>query len=155
MAWRKATLSASRGRAARKPSKKSGSNVRLGGNCQRTGPSFFPSAATPLSKKRRMGVPRLLHAAAGDRVARRLDAEDEAVGRGVAPSEKRLALLRAVEGGVYFDRGQTPAGVFELMRMGKVLRIEDAAPGREAPAADSDMDAARRHSRAPLARERR
>src|SRR5260370_15260758 len=71
---------------------------------------------------------------------RPLDREHEILRRLVAPAPEARRFLRAVEGAVDLDRGELPAGVFELAHLGQVFRIERAAPGREHPAADADAD---------------
>jgi len=71
---------------------------------------------------------------------RPLEREHEAFRRLGMPAAEARRFLRAVEGAVDLDRGQLPAGVFELARLRQVFRIERAAPGREHPAADADPD---------------
>src|SRR5260370_12320161 len=71
---------------------------------------------------------------------RPLDREHEVLRRLVVPAPEARRFLRAVEGAVDLDRGQLPAGIFELARLRQVFRIERAAPGREHPAADADAD---------------
>jgi hypothetical protein len=79
--------------------------------------------------------------AVGD-VARALDGEDEALRRLVAPLDPARRLEGGVVGAVDLQRGELAAGIFELALLGQLLRIEDAAPRLEGPAADSDVDLA-------------
>jgi hypothetical protein len=71
-----------------------------------------------------------------------LQGEDEVVRRFGGPTAITFRLLRAVIGRVDLDRRQPPAGVGQLVLLGQVVRIEDAAPRREGPAADTDPDIA-------------
>src|SRR5260370_36861314 len=71
---------------------------------------------------------------------RPLDREHEVLRRLVVPAPEARRFLRAVEGAVDLDRGQLPAGIFELARLRQGFRIERAAPGPEHPAADADAD---------------
>ena len=86
------------------------------------------------------GIPGLgEHTAVGGE-PRALDREDEAVRDLAGPFAEAFRLLRAVIGAVDFDRGQLGGGVGQFFRLGQLLRIEHAPPGREGPAADPDMN---------------
>ncbi len=74
------------------------------------------------------------------RKTRRLDRENEIVGRLLLPLDERRAFLRAVVGAVDLDRRQPAAGELELARLRQFLRIERAAPGGIGPAANADAD---------------
>ncbi len=74
-------------------------------------------------------------------VARRLDAEHEVVGRGIAPAGKAFRGLQRVEGAVDLDAGHGPGGVLEFPALHQPLGVEVTPPGRVAPAGYADMDA--------------
>ena len=105
--------------------------------------------AEPVAELEHAGVVEMLdgvaglrqHAAVGGE-ARALHREHEAVGHLARPFAKALRLLRAVVGAVDLDRGQLGGGVLQLLRLRELVGIEHAAPGREGPAADADIDLA-------------
>src|SRR5262249_53695725 len=74
--------------------------------------------------------------------ARCLDGEDETVRHRRGPFPEALRFLRTVIGRVDLDRGQMLARISQFLGLRQALRIEDAAPGREIPAADADMNSA-------------
>ena len=86
--------------------------------------------------------------------ARRLDREDEAVGRGLRPAFEGRGLEGGIIGAVDLDRAQRAAGEFELLFLAQALRIEGPAPRLEGPAADADSDGCLCHEgrRAPQQR---
>src|SRR6185437_5201379 len=79
------------------------------------------------------------HAAIGGE-ARALQREYKTVRHLARPFAEALRLLRAVIGAVDLDRGQLRGGIGQLLRLRKLLRIKHAAPGRERPAADAEID---------------
>ena len=70
--------------------------------------------------------------------ARRLEREDEAVRRLVAPLLPAVGLEAGIVGAVDLDRRQLAAGIGQLFLLLEVGRIEVAAPGLEGPAAYTD-----------------
>src|SRR5438477_2650631 len=74
--------------------------------------------------------------------ARTFDAEHKAIRRLARPFAETLPLLRAIEGRVDLGRGEMGGRVGKLLRLREALRVEDAAPGREIPAAHADIDCA-------------
>src|SRR5712675_2379824 len=69
-----------------------------------------------------------------------LEREHEIIRRLGGPFAKALRFLSAVEGAVYFDRGQLAAGIFEFARLRQPLGVELPAPRLEHPSADADPD---------------
>src|SRR5690606_16455971 len=67
-------------------------------------------------------------------VARRLDAEHEVVGRGIAPAGKAFRGLQRVEGAVDLDAGHGTGGVLEVPALHQPLGVVVTPPGRVAPA---------------------
>ena len=86
--------------------------------------------------------PRLAQLAPLRRIARGLEAEDEALGRVVAPLREAAALLRAVVRAVDLDGTEPAAGVGQLAAVREARRVEVVAPGLEVPAADAHADRA-------------
>src|SRR5271170_3136755 len=72
--------------------------------------------------------------------ARPLHREDEVVGRLLPPLHEAFGLLGPVIGAVDLDRRELAARIFELALLRQPLRIEDAAPWLESPAADADAN---------------
>src|SRR5438105_4587434 len=72
--------------------------------------------------------------------ARALQREDEVLRSFVVPAAKARRLLRAVEGAVDLDRGNSAASMGELARLRQAGRIKHAAPWRKYPAADTGSD---------------
>src|ERR1700730_8402960 len=77
---------------------------------------------------------------AGRRHSRPFEREDETLRRLVMPAAITRRFLRAVEGTVDLDRGEPAAGIAELARLRQARWVEDAAPRRIDPAADTDAD---------------
>src|SRR5581483_3823439 len=75
--------------------------------------------------------------------ARCLQGEDEAIRRLGAPLLPALGLEARVVGAVDLDRGELAAGILQLALVRQVLRIKDAAPRLEGPAADTGVDLSR------------
>ena len=132
--------STSFGSSARKPPRSSASNFLNGASCQSTGPSFSPSSVTPGLEEPFDRAARLGELLGIDDGAMALHREDEILRRLVAPLGETLRPLAAIERAVDLDGGQLPARVLKLAPRRQLLRIEDAAPGGEGPAADADAD---------------
>jgi len=81
----------------------------------------------------------LKHAPVGGK-ARPFEREDKAGGNLARPFVKRRRRLRAIECAVNLNRGQARAGISEFLGVRQALRIENAAPRLEGPAADTDTD---------------
>ena len=130
------------GSNSRKPPKSAASNFLVGANCQSSGPRWSPSSVMPESRKRLIESPASLS-------TRRLTAKrgplsaNTKPGRHLAcPFAKRRRRLRAVERAVDLDRGQPFACISKFLRVRQALRVKHAAPRRERPAADADVDSA-------------
>ena len=105
--------------------------------------------AEPVAQFQHAGIVEAFHRIAGfrehpgvGREARPLQREYETVRHFAGPFAETLGLLRSVIGAVDLDRGQFGGGVFEFLRLRQLFRIENAAPWRERPAADPDVDVA-------------
>jgi len=61
-------------------------------------------------------------------LARRLGAEDEAVGRRLAPASDNVSLGRAIEGGVHLQGVEARGVVGQLLRFGQLIGVERALP---------------------------
>ena len=72
---------------------------------------------------------------------RPLDREHEILRNLARPLAIGRGRLGAVEGAVDLDRGEVARGIAELLRMGQAFGIEHAAPRREGPPADADVNA--------------
>ena len=74
--------------------------------------------------------------------ARAFHREDEVCRHGGGPGAEALGILQPVMGGVDLDRGEVGAGIGEFVRLLQALGIKHTEPGRVAPSADPDADAA-------------
>src|SRR5690554_6816193 len=72
--------------------------------------------------------------------ARRFDAEFKIVGRSRSPSGKTLGLLQGIKSPVNFDAVHRARCKVKLIFLAQTLRVEGAAPGRIAPAGNTDAD---------------
>ena len=128
---------AMRGSAA----KSAASNFFVGGNCHSSGPRRSPSSITPGLEELLDRFAGLGELAAMGRVARCLDREDEAVRHLARPFAEGRRCLGAIERAVDLDRGETGAAYSSSRVFGRPVGVEHAAPRREGPAADAEIDA--------------
>src|SRR6185295_11827471 len=80
--------------------------------------------------------------AAVRRVTRSLQRKDKSLRRFSRPLSKRRWFLCAIKRSVDFDRSEMRARILEFLRMRQSFGIEHAAPRREGPAANTDVNPA-------------
>src|SRR3954463_2594517 len=74
---------------------------------------------------------------------RPLYGKHKTVGHLARPFAEAFRLLRALVRAIDLDRGAFGRGVFQLLPLRQLLRIDPSSPWREGPSADSDVDFAR------------
>ena len=149
IAWRMVTTVAHLRQSGEKSFQKRGVIFPRRWELPQNGPELVPQRAYAAREESLDRNSRIVQAAACDAVAWRLDAEDKVVGRCVAPFREGLQGLGAIESSIDFDGGQMAARVIQLLGVRQIFGVENPAPGREAPAAHPDIDAAFRHDAFP------
>src|SRR5574338_443638 len=108
-------------------------------------PELWPERGEALGEEIADALRAFAQACPGDAKARALDRELEALGDDLSPRLPARRLLAAVEGCVDLDRRQRPRRIFELLRLGQLVGIEDSAPRRIGPSTDPHPNSPRAH----------
>lgn len=118
------------------------------------GPQLVSQAEQPVGEEVGEGDLHVLEPLDVRDEARRLDREDEAVGRLLAPRGVGLRALKGIERAVDLERRQPARRVGELAGAREPPRVESPAPAVVGPAGDADPDLARHiRSLAPAPRD--